>query len=375
MYRTSTFRIITLLGKKPVKAKPGETIIFLEYFRIYAFIAVFISHKFPKLSTINLNDSNPVTHIINLIYNAFMPTLTNGEGGVVIFFFISGYIIANKIDQEKPLEFLIKRIFRIYPLYIFASLALTWLFYHSILPWHLLWPQLTLMGDFIGIPGALAVEWTLRIEVVFYLFALVLACLPALAQRYRLIIAVLNLAAVICVIMPAFPNWSPNTIGKFNQFFPFLLVGMGLYYYDIKKTSLWPVLPVILIALAELGGAPMPLLMFFLFFNIMLVRHKIPSYRWISWISSITYSFYLFHLWLFDYFFQHFSRGGWNLPHPTLDTLAALILSCYAAHYVIEKPFIWLGRRAATGTETILAHGLARLRKRHPLTSNQPKTP
>jgi peptidoglycan/LPS O-acetylase OafA/YrhL len=350
-----------LLGKKPATAKNGGTIIFLEYFRIYAFIAVFISHKFPQYAHINLNPVNPISHVIDLIYNAFMPTITNGEGGVVIFFFISGYIIANKIDQEAPVEFLIKRIFRIYPLYIFAIFAVDWLLYHTVPDWRVLWPKFTLLGDFFGVQGALAIEWTLRIEVVFYLFAAILAILPSFPQRYKLIVLVLNITTLVCVIMPPFPSWSPNTIGKFNEFFPYLMLGMGLYYYDTRKTSLWAIGLIILVALSQLFAGPMPLLTFFMFFNVMLIRNKVPNYKWVGWISSITYAFYLFHLWLYDYFYQLFTNA-WRLPWPTAATIAALVFSCYAAHFLIERPFIWLGRRVTAGLDYAAAGAIFRLR-------------
>ena len=129
--------------------------------------------------------------------------------GVEIFFVISGFIMYTAARQEQPLEFLRRRVIRVWPLYAIATLTWAgWLGFHklpvtdfghlamSILmiphpsPNHpdLIWPVLS--------PG-----WTLCYEMFFYiLFALGLAI-----RRVRLVSfgAILALAAVGLLIHPA----------------------------------------------------------------------------------------------------------------------------------------------------------------------------
>ncbi|HFP0892189.1 TPA: acyltransferase family protein, partial [Escherichia coli] len=97
-----------------------------------------------------------------------------GAMGVVIFFLVSGYIITHVLQKEATFEFYLKRIFRIYPLYIFAVLAEMLIQYYNggnIPPLSIIIPRLLLIGDFFNTPLSLAgVEWTLRIEMLFYVF-------------------------------------------------------------------------------------------------------------------------------------------------------------------------------------------------------------
>ncbi len=334
-------------ASKPEAQKSGHTIIFLEYCRIYAFMAVFISHKFPQWAHIQLIGHSDAERLISMIYNAFMPSLTNGQGGVIMFFFISGYIIANKVDEEPTLVFLIKRLFRIYPLYIACVLASQYLSLGHLQPWSQLWPKFTLMGDFTHTDFGLGVEWTLRIEVTFYLFAAALTLLPKFKYRYPLLTLLITIATIICALMPPFPDWNPYTLGYFNQFFPFLMAGMGLYYFDIGKTPILAVTPIILIALSEMYAMAMPLLMFFAFFAAMTQRRHLPNWQWAKHISCITYGFYMIHLWLWDYLLPRFLSRGLSLGKSEALTFVCLLLVCYTAHYSIEKPGISIGRRLA----------------------------
>jgi peptidoglycan/LPS O-acetylase OafA/YrhL len=347
------------IDQSAVKAR--KTIVFLEFFRVYAVIAVFISHKFPEWALISLDEHRPVQHLIEIVYNAFMPILTNGQGGVIIFFFISGYVIAQKIEQESTIEFLVKRIFRIYPLYIVAVICVTFISPDRVIHWHRLWPKFTLLGDLNGVSFGLAVEWTLRIEVEFYLLAALLTLVGTFRHRDRLVLLLINAATVICVIMPPFPNWSPNTLGLFNQFFPFLMVGMGLYYYERKRAAFWMILPIIVLALSEMSAGGMALFMFFTFFLVMILRGEMRNYSWINRLSCITYSAYLFHLWLYDYLLREFTLI--RFPLPELTAVIGLILCCYLVHFLVERPFIRLGRHVSIWADNVCNHGVRAVRR------------
>lgn len=149
-------------------------IIFLDYLRIFAFLSVLIGHKlYPEIQSFIQTFSTPhITqkYLADYILSMFM----GGGAGVVVFFMISGYIILYVLQSEKPTEFLIKRIFRIYPLLIIA-IIIEAILYNLILdvPFNFknMFLQGMLIGDFFNTPYSLAgVEWTLRVEIMFYLF-------------------------------------------------------------------------------------------------------------------------------------------------------------------------------------------------------------
>lgn len=128
-----------------------------------------------------------------------------GEVGVDIFFVISGFIIVyssrNK-ERNTPLEFSIKRFFRLYPVYIIVLLLLiifnyaqdystsqiikSLLFipndYNSIGPWY---------GYSINLPA-----WTLTYEVLFYaIFAVAIF----ISHKNRTVVSIVLMAFIVCL--------------------------------------------------------------------------------------------------------------------------------------------------------------------------------
>lgn len=105
-----------------------------------------------------------------------------GVAGVALFFFISGYVIPLSVATPfAPLPFMVRRCFRIYPLYL-AALALLfvtaatglvghWQFMLAAPPGDWL-ANLALVQEFAGARAFLGVSWTLIIELIWYgLFA------------------------------------------------------------------------------------------------------------------------------------------------------------------------------------------------------------
>ena len=139
-------------------------IVFLDYMRVFAFVSVLIGHKLtPQLQAFIADGSQHAT--LRLFAELLYPLCMGGAAGVVVFFLTSGYIITHVLQIESPLEFMLKRFFRIYPLYMVAVI-LEWVMWHhlngaSFPPLTTLIPQLLLIGDFFQTPHTLAgVEWT-----------------------------------------------------------------------------------------------------------------------------------------------------------------------------------------------------------------------
>ena len=105
--------------------QPASRIVFLDYMRIFAFASVLIGHKFYKSLMAALSDPNIHTTLFKTLGEWLAPLCLGGAAGAVVFFLTSGYIITHVLRSEKPGEFLIKRFFRIYPLYVTAIIIET----------------------------------------------------------------------------------------------------------------------------------------------------------------------------------------------------------------------------------------------------------
>ena len=94
---------------------------FLDILRIFAFVSVLIGHKFYEVLD-GLSKSENVHLTLRFFLDALKTLCWGGGVGVIVFFLISGYIITLVLQTEDVKVFLIKRIFRIYPLYVVAVL-------------------------------------------------------------------------------------------------------------------------------------------------------------------------------------------------------------------------------------------------------------
>lgn len=350
--------------KKPTQV---PRIVFLDYLRIIAFVSVLIGHTVQHQLAAMVAESS-LHPTPRLLMKAVLPVVHEGGVGVVLFFFISGYIITCVSQRERPLEFAVKRIFRIYPLYIFAVLFGYLLTDHANrLPFKVVLLQCTLLGDFIGLPFALGgVEWTLRIEIYFYFIMGILAILArrsALAS-YRRVPVLFFLIVFVLGLAPPFTNGSigwgggwPAT-GIVTMYFPFLLVGSLLYLYEqgfvsgrvvISLSSLFMVQYFILMPKYQPLWADdhHALIALFLFLTFWFFRHTFVSGPVLLFLSSLTYSVYLFHNWFF------FILRSWlepRLPFPVVAgpiALIGLFSVCIISMYVVETPGIKIGKALA----------------------------
>jgi peptidoglycan/LPS O-acetylase OafA/YrhL len=100
--------------------------------------------------------------------------------GVDLFFIISGFVFARQIYQgtDKFSAFVIRRFFRIYPLYLFSLLIALWLTEKTNDYWWIFIKHLFFLGTTKNLYEAVffnGVYWTLSVEIEFYLLVPVLA--------------------------------------------------------------------------------------------------------------------------------------------------------------------------------------------------------
>lgn len=330
-----------------------KRIVFLDWLRIFSFSSVLIGHKFYAI-LLTLSQDDSVHDSLKFVINLFMPFCYAGGAGVVVFFLISGYVITHVLQSEEPLTFFFKRVFRIYPLYIFAVL-LQYKLYHITMSAQVLIPQLLLIGDFFDSPHTLnGVEWTLRVEILFYGLMLLLRYLNFVGKKEYALALILTLITVLLRFIPQLPGETFPNHGYLNIYGPFLFVGVFFWLYENKKIPLsmlavfvsfvfiqhWSLIDTILPAWRKAHFAG---LAFLLFVAVWSLRDRLYSNGLVLFLSELTYPVYLFHNWLFDYIKQWSLAGG--IFHQNRYALIMLLMISAAAVKLIEKPGVRFGNQ------------------------------
>lgn len=352
--------------------KTSSRILFLDYLRVFAFVSVLIGHKF--YGTLSEFVSNPATHASpRYLVNLLLPFFEAGGAGIVVFFLISGYIITFVLQNELPRAFFIKRIFRIYPLYMAAVLLQVftiWVMDGSLPKPSILIPQLLLIGDFFQTPYTLqGVEWTLRVEIFFYLFmgiARHFNLLHAHKKIFPFIILLSILGLGFLAPIPAHSIWSH---GYLTIYAPFLLLGTLFYFQENKEISAWFLFSSVIFVLAQYymlisihqqawvnsHFATFGVLLFFFAWR---YRQIFQPYPLVLFLSNLTYSVYLFHNWSWDPIKKVFAKLSIGIINPDIQALLALLLLCTIMFNWVEKTGIRWGRQV-----------LKKIEEKHPTTS------
>jgi peptidoglycan/LPS O-acetylase OafA/YrhL len=304
-------------------------------------MSVFVGHIYSRQLAEIILSSGPLgewIYPISLIWR-------NGAFGVVLFFLISGYVITLAASRETKTTFFVRRALRIYPSFLFASLL--FLYSSSFSGPINTFGQLTLLGDFWKAPNLLeGVDWTLRVEILFYIVVGLSAALLVKARKllngWVLMLIFVALSAIPALI-PVTPIDAWNT-GYLNVFFPIFFGGISLALTNLRTlTGLQG--SVLFIAsfissylthffvrpdLLEIG--PYLEAAYLIFLISYVARISFMSFSLVSWLSSLTYSTYLFHKWGFYWVrdslqtaiptFEFFSGKNQNL----LINLIALVM-------------------------------------------------
>lgn len=342
-----------------MKNKKNSRILFLDYMRIIAFSVVVAGHKFHAyFSKMWLDQDN--SSITQFIYGFFYKSTVGGALGVVLFFLVSGYIITHVLQYEKTSEFYLKRIFRIYPLYIFVLLLELYFTHTNGTPYisiSIFIQRALLIGDFFNTPLSLGgVEWTLRIEIVFYLFMGILNKLRLLNNGNITSICLL-LVAYFIYILPPFPKVSDFHYGYFSIYIHFLFIGVIIYYLDEKRVNLFLAILCIsmmfyfhLYLLKEYS--PMwskynfQLYAMIIFLLSCRCNDKFISFSAFAILSDLTYSIYLFHDWTWSYIynFVFYTLSIRSVIFINTMIIISLFIICFISNYVIEKNGIRIGK-------------------------------
>lgn len=351
----------------------------------------------------------PVQTARSSVSGAVFNLLDIGRAGVVLFFAISGFVIPASLvgpRGEGARRFLIRRFFRLYPLFwvsVFATALSLWVL-HEPAPLRATLANLSMMPRTFGEPFINGVYWTLETELVFYAICLgffllrivdrpaafaglIVGCLVAhLAWRNALSLA--DFAARQPSDLLSLPHrlaqaWigDPEMIRRSpNHYFFLHLSVMGLgalcrFQFEGQLGRRWlKIFLALVIGYWTLWIWPKPVWKWTLgqwdwggareaftyaapiaFFAIM-VRYRSFGWQPLVYLGTISYSIYLMHLpiiYVTAAVIQNGLLSGISLlPASLLAAAIAMMTIAVSAltFKAIEQPAISLGRRLSSGT-------------------------
>lgn len=301
-----------------------------------------------------------------------------GPFGVSLFFLISGFVIPFSLAKTTRLRFLAARALRIYPTYIAClaiSLFAVWLssrYWSLPFGWsftHLLHNAL-LIGSVTGYGSVDMVNWSLAIEIKFYVLACLLAPWITQGRIVPLVatsLAVAALAVWVAYLMPAASNSISLYVTSlhFNLlvhdllFIPFMFVGTVFSYrfrgLITQRQMLVGVVTLFGIFIAAWPHTILkdqfPLVPLNYFYALCVFA---AAYAWrrhfrpikpVDWFASISYPVYALHS-LVGYVTLRF-LGAIGVTYYLAVLLAALLIIALAfvVHRLVEVPTQNLGKR------------------------------
>jgi peptidoglycan/LPS O-acetylase OafA/YrhL len=343
-------------------AKPSkQRFAFIEHLRILAFSSVLIGHLYFDEYLLLMQSQNSSVSMPLKFGNSFF---AGGGGGVVLFFLISGFVIAKAAERETYQQFAVRRFFRIYPM---LAVALTLYFLLGFL-YDRRTPSLrevvgsyTLLGDFLGSQNQLSgVEWSLRLEILFYIAVFFVLFLKQTASWFGTKASLVLLIAVsFCLIfMPIFPQ-ATGMIGYVTIFSPVFLGGIAIALWDSKKID--PTLALLMILFSfivstshqteirpdTLWAGPIILFGYCIFFGAYFLRDRFSLNRPTVLLASYTYTVYLLHKWVIPLIEQYLGARLTSLHDTAVKffSLTIFFLLVHALVTFIEQPVIRWSRK------------------------------
>lgn len=319
-----------------------------------------------------------ITHVFQRLNIRPFGYLLSGQYGVDVFFILSGFIIyVTTKESDTWKKFAIKRIFRIFPLYLLCFVCYAFFFVteHAMVLSPVKWIENVLMipfSDAIGFKSLIVVQaWSTCYEMYFYFL---MTFLLFLGVGKHNILWVLGLLFVIGLPLNYFLHTPLSNCGFGRYVFsligaihiPKFMVGIGLammYYKNTPSsfcvkcrramTSNWALVMIPILYLFVLMSCYNHLFAFvvssiFFYFTLYVSPRfdRLPN-TWVKrfavFLGDISFSVYLVHMLIILIFIEIFHvQSLWILLMLTMVTV--LCVSAITYKYV-EQPFIRVGRK------------------------------
>ncbi|MGG2576042.1 acyltransferase family protein [Pseudomonas aeruginosa] len=307
-----------------------------------------------------------------------------GRLGVVLFFAISGFVIPASLNGDRGTacrQFVIKRFFRLFPLYwlsIPIGLWACWAIWGKEASLATILWNLTMVQEAAGYRSIIGLYWTLQTELVFYGLCVLLFLTGLLRSAFALAGLVLLFSAIH--LLP----WCLGMLGitlpvTVSPSLAFLSLHLGVMcwgalfrmWYDDRKLHVlakaavvgyvgcWALLACYALRYHYLVGENYPLMRFVMpyFLGVFLFALLASVVRirmaFLVWLGTISYSLYLLHPIAMNLLLWFVDTGAWwaqkwSLGAYMLCTVGLSIVLSAATYRLVEKPTMRIGGALAT---------------------------
>ena len=276
---------------------------------------------------------------------------TFGDGGVLLFFLLSGYLIFKNLQTHSLYVFLHRRFFKLFPAYWVNVIVIAVL--GQIVSDYPKFPLLSYVTSFFMVSdlfhqeGINGVYWTLFIEIKFYL--LIALQHRFLGNRFVLLAPLLSLLGNIIVLM---------TTGKSSAlltFLPVFYVGVEIYRAeqdDWKTRALLRLFAVTaIVAVSMLWSAPVGVVdkaLYIIFDAVLFVvfLRFAWHFEFFSFYGRISYSLYLYHTAIGFALFKLWAKSG--MFSSEIQVILAILITTILAgmsYLWIENGGILIGKK------------------------------
>lgn len=291
-----------------------------------------------------------VGHFSAEVFTDFYPALMSSisVSGVVLFFYLSGFLIFRNVQAQPPVVFLLRRFAKLFPAYwvniaVITALAVL-LQTGQPTDFLTLFSNALMIQEFTSSPLMNNVYWTLQIELKFYLIMLLFVMLFG-ARRIYVFLAFLLLADVLCLslmgrgstlityLLVFFPgiaaargyaqSWNPAAVKEFMAVT--LLVSIALFFFLPPENVLQAFYAPIFSALLYLA-----------------LKRDMAS-RFFAFFGKISYSHYLYHTaigYLLIRLLMDMNGSG------VMSSCLALVVAMVVTVSISTLSFFWIERPA-----------------------------
>lgn len=299
-----------------------------------------------------------------------------GPLGVSLFFLVSGFVIMFSLRKLNTTQFIMQRLFRIFPTYwvslivcFIFTLFSSWFFsgtsgYYSLGISKVL-SNLFLVYDYLGHESIDFVNWTLPIEILFYFTISLVACRFTSKGNLAAYISVVSITTLVFLLhcLSLGQQWHALMSLLFKiKYLSFMCIGL-IFYFHFKSLVSYQFMVLMCFLLCtvfylllglEMGwGEAIPLFANYIYglaiFSLMyLFRGKMKENKLMDFMANISYPLYLIHSTigyclipiLINYSFGFYSAA-------TISLLITVALS-FLMHKTIEKKSIFIGKHLTT---------------------------
>lgn len=370
-------------GASPSPAREGHRLIFANQLRGLAALAVMVAHLvgvyWGSREVVGLTTSSPpqLGEVPGVFALVSQPWFNFGPFGVAVFFLISGLVIPISLGAHSRGSFILARLLRIYPTYL-AALAVNlavvwWASRHWELPFahgqSIILANALLLQDLLVKPTVDLVNWSLLVELKFYLVMALLA--PAIRRgsvSALFAVAFAALAATMALTSPVFAPavgaWRApaNGVAFSMPYLVFMLIGV-LFNYRLRGLLSAPGLiagtaglGVLFVACWRTSPFPdgYPLLLanygyaLAVFAGLFLLRRHLRPFRPLDALAAISFPLYLIHS-LVGYSLLKLLMIGAGLGYyaALAVTVPAVFVVAALLHVTVEQWSIRAGKRLA----------------------------